>query len=260
MGSSEGGGGSSGSLGKLRPFPSIAVPSSESTSPMRPVADRVAAWLIANRVTLAVIGLVLAGVSVERSRLLQFSRSIDAMFDRSDPALVPYRRMARTFGSNEAVLAVYDDPQLFTPAGVERLRDMAARLAALPGIASTTSLAGTPLGRRIIDIDASPTARKVVKLMEGYAVGADHRTAGIVCVLEPLDAATADSPKARAVSRADVIDRLRAEVDVLPGGTVAGEPVMLRDGFAMLTRDGSARRAAFSRAPCCSSASAACGG
>jgi predicted RND superfamily exporter protein len=69
-------------------------------------------------------------------------------------------------------------------------------------------------------------------------VGADHRTAGIVCVLEPLDEVTADSPRARAVSRADVIDRLRAEVAELPGGTVAGEPVMLRDGFAMLTRDG----------------------
>jgi predicted RND superfamily exporter protein len=205
---------------------------------MRPVADRVAVWLIANRLALAVVGLLLAILSVERSRLLQFSRSIDAMFDRSDPALVPYRRMARTFGSNEAVLAVYDDPQLFTPAGVERLRDTAARLAALPGVASTTSLAATPLGGRIIDIDASPTARKVVKLMEGYAVGADHRTAGIVCVLEPLEAATADSPKARAVSRADVIDRLRAAVEDLPGGTVAGEPVMLRDGFAMLTRDG----------------------
>ena len=205
---------------------------------MRPVADRVAAWLVAHRVALAILGLLVAAVSVERSRLLQFSRSIDAMFDRSDPALVPYRRMARAFGSSEAVLAVYDDPQLFTTQGIERLRDVAARLAELPGIASTTSLAGTPLGNRIIDIDESPTARKVVKLMEGYAVGPDHRTAGIVCVLDPLEAATADSPRARAVSRADVIDRLRAEVAELPGGTVAGEPVMLRDGFAMLTRDG----------------------
>ena len=205
---------------------------------MRPVADRVAAGLVAHRVALAILGLLVAAVSVERSRLLQFSRSIDAMFDRSDPALVPYRRMARAFGSSEAVLAVYDDPQLFTTQGIERLRDVAARLAELPGIASTTSLAGTPLGNRIIDIDESPTARKVVKLMEGYAVGPDHRTAGIVCVLDPLEAATADSPRARAVSRADVIDRLRAEVAELPGGTVAGEPVMLRDGFAMLTRDG----------------------
>lgn len=203
---------------------------------MRPVADRVADWLVANRVVLAVVGLLLAALSVERARLLQFSRSIDAMFDRSDPALVPYRRMARAFGSNEAVLAVYDDPHLFTPSGIERLRGVTARLAAVPGIASTTSLADTPLGSRIVDIDASPTARKVVTLMEGYAVGADHRTAGIVCVLEPP--AAADSPRTHAESRADVIDRLRATVADLPGSTVAGEPVMLRDGFAMLTRDG----------------------
>jgi predicted RND superfamily exporter protein len=42
----------------------------------------------------------------------------------------------------------------------------------------------------------------------------------------------------QAVSRADTIDRVRAIMDDLPAGTVAGEPVMLREGFAMLERDG----------------------
>ena len=74
------------------------------------VADRIAAWLIAWRLPLAVAAVALAAVSVERSRHLEFSRSIDAMFDRTDPALVPYRRIARTFRSSEVVLAAYDDP------------------------------------------------------------------------------------------------------------------------------------------------------
>ena len=70
---------------------------------MRPVCDRVANWLISHRNLLALVAVALAIVSVERSRQLEFARSIDTMFDRSDPALVPYRRLGRAFGSSEVV-------------------------------------------------------------------------------------------------------------------------------------------------------------
>ncbi len=207
---------------------------------MRRVADRVAGWLVARRVLLALAGIGLAVVSVERSRHLEFSRSIDAMFDRSDPALVPYARMARLFGSTEVVLAAYDDPDLFTPAGAMRLRALAAELAEVPGVASTTSLASTPLGTAIVDLDSPATgnwARTLVGLLEGYVVGADHRTAGVACVLEPPPAGVV-TQRQRAVSRAGTIDALRTRMADLPAGTLAGEPAMLRDGFAMLERDG----------------------
>jgi uncharacterized protein len=217
-------------------------PSSQSAANPSPpsIPHRIAAWLIAWRVPLAVLGLVLAGVSVERSRRLEFSRSIDTMFDRSDPALAPYQRMTRTFGSSEVVLAAYDDPELFTPEGIARLGALAAELESLPGIASTTSLASTPLAQRIIHLDDGLTsgwARRLVSLLEGYVVGVDHRTAGIACVLKPPDA-SATTQRAQAVSRADTIDRLRERMASLSMGTVAGEPAMLRDGFAMLERDG----------------------
>ena len=212
---------------------------------MRPVADRVAKWLIARRHLLAFAAVGLAIVSVERSRHLEFSRSIETMFDRSDPALVPYRRLGRAFGSSEVVLAAYEAPDLFTPAGINRLDALTSRLKDTPGVASATSLASTPLGDRIIELEKSPTARKLVKLMEGYTLGADHRTAAIACVLEPPAPAVhaagstpLDGARRHAVSRADTIDRIRAIMAELPGGTVAGEPVMLRDGFAMLERDG----------------------
>jgi|694.fasta_scaffold03597_16 hypothetical protein len=213
--------------------PSPTVPQLAST---RPFARRASAWLLRWRVPLAAVALLLCVAAVERSRHLQFSRSVDAMFDRSDPALVPYRRLARAFGSNEVVLAAYDDPQLFTAQGIARLRDLTARLESLPGVASATSLA-TLIGNRAIDLENNQLARRFVGLMEGYAVGADRRTAGVVCVLEP-PAANAPTPRARAVSRADTIDRLRDVMAELPSGMVAGEPVMLRDGFAMLERDG----------------------
>jgi len=215
---------------------SLTIPSAPRPR-VRPLAPRVSEWLVTWRGLLACLALALLAVSVERSRRLEFSRSIDAMFDRTDPALVPYRRLARAFGSSEVVLAAYDDPALFTPDGIGRLRGLTERLAAMPGIASASSLASTPIGSRIVEVDASPTARRFVRLMEGYAVGADRRTAGVVCVLEPPDRSLTTA-RAVAVSRADTIDRLRAIMRELPSGTVAGEPVMLRDGFAMLERDG----------------------
>ncbi len=210
---------------------------------MRAVPDRVASWLVRHRTPLACLAVVVTILSVAESRRLEFVRSIDTMFDRADPALVPYRRMIRAFGSSEVVLAAYDDPELFSTAGIERLRTLTDTLAALPGIASATSLADTPLGNRIIEIETSPAARRLVELLEGYAVGADHRTAAVVCVLKspavaPRDTSTQAAPRPQADFRADAIDRLRAVMADLPAGTVAGEPVMLRDGFAMLKRDG----------------------
>ncbi len=205
----------------------------------RPLCGRIADWLIAHRNLLALVAVGLAVAGVERSRMLEFGRSIDTMFDRADPALVPYRRMARAFGSSEVVLAAYDAPDLFSRDGIERLRRITDELGAIPGVASATSIASTPLGPRIIELDASPTARKLVKLMEGYTLGADHRTAAIACVLEnPAAPAGRAAARAVAASRAEAIDRIRAAVADMPGGTVAGEPVMLRDGFAMLERDG----------------------
>lgn len=208
----------------------------------RRFSGRIAAWLIAWRGLLALVAVAVAVAGVERSRGLEFARSIDTMFDRTDPALVPYRRMARAFGSSEVVLAAYDDAGLFTPAGIARLREVTDRLEAIPGVESATSIAGTPLGPRIIELDSSPTARKLVRLMEGYTLGADHRTAAIACVLAApapvADATGRAATRAANVSRAEAIDRIRAAVAGIPGGTVAGEPVMLRDGFAMLERDG----------------------
>ena len=210
---------------------------SSPPSPPPRLAGGLAAWLVRHRLPLFIAGLILVAGSVERARHLRFSRSIDAMFDRSDPALVPYARMTRTFGGSEVVLCAYDDPELFTPAGIERLAALTGRLGDLPGVAATTSLATTPLGPQIVELEASPTARRIVALMEGYVVGADHRTAAVACTLEP-PAATLVTARQQAVSRAETIDQLREIMTELPAGTVAGEPAMLRDGFAMLEWDG----------------------
>ena len=208
-------------------------------APRSSFASRVSAILVEQRLALAAAAGAITVAAVLLSSRLEFSRSIDAMFDRSDPALVPYARMTRTFGSNETVLAAYDDPQLFTSAGIARLRRLAAELGEIPGVAATTSLASTPLGDAIIDLDrglAAGWARRLVSLLEGYLVGTDHRTAGVACTLEPREAATATP--ATGPTRKRTITALRQRMEGLPAGTIAGEPVMLLDGFEMLQRDG----------------------
>ena len=218
------------------PSPPDAVP---QPAPNPSFASRLATFVVDRRARLAAAGAAITVAAVLLSQRLEFSRSIDAMFDRSDPALVPYARMTRTFGSSETVLAAYDDPQLFTPEGIARLRRLAAKLGSVPGVASTTSLASTPLGDSIVELDRGFTAgwaRRLVALLEGYLVGADHRTAGVACALEPRESASGAQP--RGVSRKQTINELRATVQDLPRGTIAGEPVMLLDGFEMLQRDG----------------------
>ena len=223
--------------------PPLSAPSRPDVLSQSAPAASFAAWLSAflvkRRVGLACVALAITGAAVVLSGRLEFSRSIDAMFDRSDPALVPYARMTRMFGSSETILAAYDDPQLFTTEGIGRLRSLAAELGAVPGVASTTSLASTPLGDAIIDLDrglAAGWARRLVSLLEGYLVGADHRTAGVACTLEPRDDTAAKS--GRGPTRKQTITALRERMAGMPAGTIAGEPVMLLDGFEMLQRDG----------------------
>jgi hypothetical protein len=140
------------------------VPEASQTAPppAASLAGRVAEGLVRRRGLLFLLAILLVASGVERARQLKFSRSIDAMFDRSDPAIVPFNRMARTFGGGEVVLCAYDDPELFTAAGIDRLAVLTKRLAVEPGVQAAMSLASTPLGRRIIATDESPAARRIV--------------------------------------------------------------------------------------------------
>jgi predicted RND superfamily exporter protein len=199
-------------------------------------------FLVRHRRVLAGIGLVLVAVAGCLSGGLAFSTAIEAMVDRSDPSLEALARVRRAFGSNEVVLATYDAPDLFTPDGLGRLSSLERELAAIPRVRSTTSLASTPLGPGILEAD-SEAARRLVDLLEGYVVGRDRRTAVVLCLLDPPrepapGAAAPDGGPSDDASRGDAIDAIRRRVARLPGGTVAGEPVMLRDGFAMLELDG----------------------
>ncbi len=204
---------------------------------------RVTEWLVSWRWPLLAVGIVLAVASWPAARQLNFDRSIDNMFADSDPLLVPFRQLKRTFGGDETVMAVYDDESLLAPdhSGIQRLASIADRLEDVPGVKAVLSL-----DRLLVEDDKSPANEKTylpvdaplgqaaIDLFEGYTHGADGRTAAVVCILVPQ----AESK----VPRQQTIDGMRREIERLPDGLtpgmLAGEPVMVNDGFRYVEEDG----------------------
>ncbi len=197
-----------------------------------PLATRLTARLIAARWGLLALGAMLLAVAIPASSNLHFDRSIENMFAPHDPLLEPYRQLKRTFGGNEVIMAVYAAPDLMTRSGIARLAKLSQKLEQVPGVEAVLAL-DRLMGPKIID-EQSPLAARFRQLFSGYT----HRqspdgtgyTAAVVCMLTPE--AETDVP------RAETVARLRQLVAPLPQGMVAGEPVMIVDGFRYLERDG----------------------
>jgi predicted RND superfamily exporter protein len=183
---------------------------------------------IAYRWWLAVLAVLLGLVSYPLARQLSFDRGIENMFAPDDPLLPPFAKLKRTFGGNELVLAVYQDPRLMTADGLARLAKLDKQLEQVPGVLGTLSMVKTPLGTQIINAN-NPLARQFLSLLEGYVVGADRQTVGVACLLDP------QSP----IARSELVDQLRRTVVAHDaGGLIVGEPVMVVDGFRYLEDDG----------------------
>ncbi len=193
---------------------------------------RLVLWLIRWRWLALLLAVVLVAAAYPVSRELSFDRSIENMFAADDPLLPPYRRLKQLFAGNEVVLVAYADPLLMTPEGYGRVAALTDKLAAVDGVTSTISMSRTPLGAAIVD--DQPASRKMIGLLEGYAVGPDtghgRTTAAVVCM---LDSTQHDA------ARQDTINAIRSEVrgHELPA-VMVGEPVMVTDGFRFVNDDG----------------------
>jgi predicted RND superfamily exporter protein len=191
-------------------------------------------WLLG----LATVGAIAAWYPARR---LAFDRSIENMFAANDPLLVSYGRLRRAFGGNEIVLAVYRDDALLAGdgRGIRRVAQMSRRLKAVPGVRDVLSLNqllatdDDPDGLALAAPD-EPLAPAMLRLFAGYTHSVDGRIASLVCMLEPQG----DS----SVPRETTIDALRDEMRNLPDGLapgmLAGEPVMVTDGFRAVEADG----------------------
>lgn len=212
------------------------------------MADFVARALTRFRWLLLGLAAVLAVVCYPLSRELAFDRSVENMFAPNDPLLPPYAQLKRTFGGNELVLAVYRDEALLAEdrRGLDRLIAIRDELAATPGVRGTLSLAeldqslqkmapaanlfglGTVPTQGIVDRQSDLSAR-FLKLFEGYTHGADGQTAAVVCILEPHQPDGAP--------RDQTIGQLHEKIQRLADGQIAGEPVMLVEGFRYIEED-----------------------
>ncbi|MCU0876690.1 MAG: MMPL family transporter [Pirellulaceae bacterium] len=211
----------------------------------------------------AAIGLYL--VAYPAATQVRFDRSIERMFSPDDPLLPPYERLKRDFGGNEIVLVVYEDDGLLSldGAGMVRLADVSARLRRVKGVRDVLSLAQVNelLGRleqsrqaaALLDFlgqsrqekwkgppvlnPGSELARKFREMFAGYTHSVDGQTAAIVCLLEPA-AVQGDGSDSRTATIQSLDEIVRNLPDGLPPGMLAGEPVMVIDGFELLAVDG----------------------
>ncbi len=201
---------------------------------MRSLPQRIIDLWIAWRLPLLLLAVVLATVSYFPGRRLEFDRSIESMFAPQDSLMGPYQRLKRIFGGNEIVLAVYQDEELFHPdgRGIRRVAEVSRKLKAVEGVDDVLSI-DQPLGTAIVEADNSAAGR-ARKLFEGYTHSADGKIAAVVCLLAPQSRTK--------IPRQEVIARMRRIVETLPPplapGMLAGEPVMLVDGFRYVEEDG----------------------
>lgn len=182
---------------------------------------------------LFVAAIVLWTLTYFYGETLQFDRSVENLFSQDAPELRSYRKLKKTFGGNEVVLAVYLDKQLFAASGegLQRLQRVSRQLEAIEGVQGVLSL-DRPIGSAILSDQA--VARRVRKLFEGYTHDAEGTTVAIACMLSPE--ATSDA------SRAETMESMRRVLSDLPEacrpGYLTGEPVMVAEGFALVEADG----------------------
>lgn len=214
---------------------------------------------------LAMVALV---VAYQPSQQLSFDRSLEQMFAVDDPDRLAYERLKQDFGSSDVVLLVYSDDDLFDEdgEGIERLAKVSNRASQIDGVREVLSLAEisrliTKLkttssifdsfklfskGKNADDDDkkfdgpaildpGSSLAREYLKLFEGYTHGSDHRTAAVACMLVPE---SEGGSQLRSQAIADLGQLVQTLPDDLGPGVLAGEPVMVVEGFSLLEQDG----------------------
>ncbi|MGM0488140.1 MAG: efflux RND transporter permease subunit [Planctomycetota bacterium] len=214
-------------------------------------------WLVKARWPLLGLACVLAAISWKPAGGIRFDRSVENMFRPGDPLVRAHQRLKREFGGHDVVMATYLDPRLLAESGegIERLEHVERRLNAIPGVREVLTLADVnqalnhlnPL-RNLMggEEDPRPVVRRDSELgaayremFEGYTHDAEGKIASLVCMLKPQAEATSTAvPASQTSDHAETIDRIREIIERQPGGMIAGEPVMVADGFRYLEKDG----------------------
>lgn len=170
---------------------------------------------------------VLGAVAAIQGQRLALDRSIERMFAEDDPILEPYRRLQRTFGEHEIVLAVFEEPQLTEAAGRARIESLAAALRDVPGVVAVVSLLDPPGASDFADNGRGAAFREV---FVGYTHNQALDAAGVICLIQREGAGE--------VPRRETLAAMRSVVAEYPSGVLVGEPILVEEAFDLLEIDG----------------------
>ncbi len=184
-------------------------------------------WVIDHRWWLFAVAAILGVAGAVAGRRLALDRSIETMFAADDPILVPYRRLQRTFGRHDIVLAVYADAELKSPAGISRVTKLRDQLRNVPGVVAVVSLVDLPAAA---DFDNDTVGRRMREVFAGYTHNKDFTAAGVLCLVE--------RPGAGNHRRRDILAAMRTIIAPYPQGALVGEPVLIEEAFDLLDADG----------------------
>jgi uncharacterized protein len=111
------------------------------------MGQRVIRFLLAVRyLAFAAVIVLLLGLAWG-GKTVSYEQSISSFFAEDDPYMQIYQRAARTFGDDNFVFLVYDDPELISAAGLDRVSELAHAVAPerIAGVQRVESLDAMPL-------------------------------------------------------------------------------------------------------------------
>ena len=76
---------------------------------------------------------------------VEFDQTIEGFFPEDHPALLSYEKTKKAFGGDQIVFVAYDDKQLWTPEGMDRVRLLADRLAEVSGVERADAIDQMPV-------------------------------------------------------------------------------------------------------------------
>ncbi len=110
--------------------------------------------LLRSRYVTAAATAVLLILLVLFGKKVSYEQSIGSFFADDDPYMAVYEKAARSFGDDNFVFLVYDDPELVSPRGLDRVTELAAAVAPgrIAGVSRVESLDAMPLVWSLDDV------------------------------------------------------------------------------------------------------------
>jgi predicted RND superfamily exporter protein len=110
----------------------------------------ISALLRARYITFAAVVGLLVGL-ILLGRHVEYEQSLTSFFPEGDPDVRAYMRASSTFGNDNVVFVTYDDPDLLTPGGMDRLAELASAVGGVDAVTDLQSLDRMPLFWQIDD-------------------------------------------------------------------------------------------------------------